>query len=109
MAREFLKSQIRLIGSHYADRDGFDRKGKPGKLKELPRGTERKFGNSESVCFLRTQQRAKSQCMIDVLTPVGAGLRILPHGDCHDSAHGWVSGFRLVFRGWLVAVIQRRV
>ena len=74
MAREFLKSQIRLIGSHYAGRGGFDRKGKPGKLKESPRGTERKFKNSESACFLRTQQRAKSQCMINVQTPVGTGF-----------------------------------
>jgi hypothetical protein len=84
MAREFLKSQIRLIGPHYTDRGGFDRKGEPGKLKESPRGTERRFGNSESACFLRTQQRAKSQCMIDVQTPV-AGCFGVSHGFGHGS------------------------
>ena len=88
MAREFLKSQIRLIGPHYSDWGGFDRKGKPGKLKESPRGAERKFRNSESVCFLRTQQRAKSQCINNVQTPVGAGLRIPSHGYQPCIAHG---------------------
>jgi hypothetical protein len=32
-------------------------------LKSRQRGTERKFRNTVSACFLRTQQRAKSQCM----------------------------------------------
>ena len=80
MAREFLKSQIRLNGSHYPNQRGFDREGKPGNLSESPRVVERKFRISVCVCFLRTQQRAKSQCMLDVQTPVGAGLRIWPRG-----------------------------
>ena len=63
MARELLKGQIRLIGPIYSDRGGFDKKGKPGNLNESPRGAERRFRNSVSVCFLRTQQRAKSQCI----------------------------------------------
>ena len=104
-----LECRMRFIGPGYSGRGGFDRKGKPGKLKESPRGAERKFRNSVSVCFLRTQQRAKSQCMIDVQTPVGAGLRALPRGFCHDVTHGWVSGFRGLLRGVLAAVIQRRV
>jgi hypothetical protein len=32
-------------------------------LRSRQRGTERKFRNTMSACFLRTQQRAKSQCM----------------------------------------------
>ena len=109
MAREFLKSQIRLIGPHYADRGGFDRKGKPGKLKESPRGTERKFRNTMSVCFLRTQQRAKSQCINNVQTPVGAGSSEPGSADTAMMTDSWLGFWFPGSFGVLVSVIQRRV
>ena len=56
-------------GSNKSNQGRFDKTKEPGKLKESPRGTERKFRNTESVCFLRTQQRAKSQCIIYVQNP----------------------------------------
>jgi hypothetical protein len=62
-----------FTGSNKSNRDRFDKMKEPGKLKESPRGTERKFRNTMSACFLRTQQRAKSQCINNVQTPVGAG------------------------------------
>jgi hypothetical protein len=49
-------------------------------LKSRREGRNKEFRSSKSVCFLRTQQRAKSQCIKYVQTPVGASLRILPHG-----------------------------
>src|SRR6185437_6706188 len=67
-----------------SNRSRFDKVKIQGRLKESPRGTERKFRNTMSVCFLRTQQRAKSQCIRYVQTPVdrlfGAG-----HGYSHVS------------------------
>jgi hypothetical protein len=63
-----------------------------------------------SVCFLRTQQRAKSQCMINVQTPVGAGSSDLVSADLAMN-RSWL-GFWFPagsFGGWLVSVIQRRV
>ena len=72
----------------------------PGNLNKSPRkGT--KVPLMVSVCFLRTQQRAKSQCMINVLTPVGAGSSgLVPTDLAMRLTRGWVSGFRLVpYRG----------
>jgi hypothetical protein len=90
---------MRFIGPGYSGRGGFDRKGKPGKLKESPRGTERKFKNSESACFLRTQQRAKSQCMTDVQTPVGTGFSDL--GSTEIAMILLMVGFLVSGRGFL--------
>ena len=84
VAREFLKRQIRLIGSHFTGRGGFDKKGRSGKLKVSPRGAERKFRNSVSVCFLRTQQRAKSQCMMRCTNPRRGVPSGVSHGFSHD-------------------------
>jgi hypothetical protein len=71
-------------GSNKSNQGRFDKTKEPGKLKESPRGTERKFRNTMSACFLRTQQRAKSQCIIDVQPPSGLVLRSWFRGDSHD-------------------------
>ncbi len=60
------------------------------------------------VRFLRTQQRAKSQCIDDVLPP-SAGFRT-GHGYSHEF-DSWLGGFFLGsgFPGAWVVVIRRRV
>ena len=68
-------------------------------FKGCPNG-EAKADLMVCVCFLRTQQCAKSQCIKRCTTPVGIGFRI---GSAEiiseEIAHGWVAGFRRVFRG----------
>ena len=50
------------------------------------------------VCFLRTQQCAKSQCIIDVLPPSGRALGSRSTEIISEEiAHGWVAGFRRRF------------
>src|SRR6201992_1297969 len=78
-------------GSRKSSRARFDKMEIPGKFKESPRGTERKFRNVMCACYLRTQQRAKSQCMINVQTPVGAGSS--ESGPCGFSHVSLMVGF----------------
>ena len=97
-------------GSNKSNQGRFDKTKEPGKLKESPRGTEREFRITMSVCFLRTQQRAKSQCIIRCTNPRRDRLfGVWFHGFSHESLMvGFlVSGLSL--EGGLVAVIQRRV
>src|SRR5262249_22312690 len=65
-------------------------------------GWEAKAPRRCGACFLRTQQRAKSQCIeglrileSDVLTPVIAGSSGVSRAEIAMMTHGWVFGFRL--------------
>src|SRR6202042_1301781 len=69
-------------------------------FKGCPNG-EAKADLMVCVCFLRTQQCAKSQCIKRCTTPVGIGFRI---GSAEiiseEIAHGWVAGFQASFGGF---------
>src|ERR1700744_4475363 len=105
-----IKSQNGYEEPNSSNQSRFDKVKIQGKLKESPRGTEREFRITMSVCFLRTQQRAKSQCIIRCTNPPRDQLfGVWFHGFSHESLMVGFLFSGLSLEVGLVSVIQRRV